>query len=211
MSHALKNRKEYNKVGNPQERGKRDGENDVGRYGRDGDNVRKGWFIQHLQSSAARGVSYDDEEGANRVMMPSKILKQGIVLGMTIFTVLSIVFFRIDSAYSSALTEGHSLQQRIDETPSGGTVKLPAGMYNGPVTLNKPIRIIADGDVQLRSDASVPTIRIQAEGVVLQGLRIVHHGREDTAAVLITANGATLEVWIFKPRLRNRHPGQRSS
>ncbi|SDJ89140.1 right-handed parallel beta-helix repeat-containing protein [Paenibacillus naphthalenovorans] len=126
-------------------------------------------------------------------MMPSKILKRGIVLGMTIFTVLSIVFFRIDSAYSSALTEGHSLQQRIDETPSGGTVKLPAGMYNGPVTLNKPIRIIADGDVQLRSDASVPTIRIQAEGVVLQGLRIVHHGREDTAAVLITANGATLE------------------
>ncbi|MCZ8523046.1 MULTISPECIES: right-handed parallel beta-helix repeat-containing protein [Paenibacillus] len=89
--------------------------------------------------------------------------------------------------------ELRSLQQLIDITPPGGTLKLDAGNYAGPAKVNKQLSIIGEENAVIVNESSLPAITITVQDVRLKNLRIDHEGKEDRAAVLIAANRAAVQ------------------
>lgn len=61
------------------------------------------------------------------------------------------------------------VQQLIDETPANGTLKLEQGTYEGPFTLTKPITIIGEKGVKIKSKSN-GFIAKKVEGITLEQL-----------------------------------------
>lgn len=77
--------------------------------------------------------------------------------------------------FSATAAEVQSLQALIDAAPAGGTVTVPPGTWDQPLTLARPITLRAEspggGTISVRSDQ--PAIRITSrEPVVIEGLTI---------------------------------------
>lgn len=88
------------------------------------------------------------------------------------------------------------LQLYVALTPTGGTLIPPAGVYSGPVTIDRQMTIDGKGKVTIDGDDNGTVVTINADGVQLRGVRIINsgdsHDRID-AALLITANNTTVE------------------
>ncbi|MEX2462496.1 MAG: right-handed parallel beta-helix repeat-containing protein [Paenibacillaceae bacterium] len=97
----------------------------------------------------------------------------------------------VEAAETSA---GSSLQQLIDQTPDGSTLLLSSAVYEGAVTIDKPIRIKAEGKVQIRNSGDQPVIHIRSDNVHLEGLQVIQNSEEQSAAVLVTASETVLEA-----------------
>jgi nitrous oxidase accessory protein len=61
------------------------------------------------------------------------------------------------------------LQARIRATPPGGTLRVPAGRYRGPIRLDRPIRLIGEGGPVLEAGGRGTVVWIQADDVTLEG------------------------------------------
>src|SRR5665647_2544657 len=85
----------------------------------------------------------------------------------------------VEAAGTSA---GRNLQQLIDQTPNGGTLILSSAMYEGAVTIDKPIRIKAEGVVQIWNSGDKPVIHIRSDNVYLEGLQVIRNSEEPSAA-----------------------------
>lgn len=89
----------------------------------------------------------------------------------------------------------------VDAAPAGATIVVPAGSYQVHLVIERPLTLVADGDVLLDGGGRGTVVTINADDVTLQGFRIAHTGGqvEDAAAVKtvdasrITIKGNTIE------------------
>ena len=88
-----------------------------------------------------------------------------------------------------------SLQQQIDAAEPGAVLTIPAGNYEGPIVIHKPLRLIASGSATIRGDAKTHVIHVAADHVTIEGFHICHSGLDldqDHAGIFVTANFATI-------------------
>lgn len=65
------------------------------------------------------------------------------------------------------------LQSLIDDAASGEVVTIPAGTYQGPLAIKKPLTLITDGEVTINGAGTDPVITVEADHVSIEGLQIV--------------------------------------
>ena len=76
-------------------------------------------------------------------------------------------------------TFANILQDVIDKTQPYSTIKLPAGVYNGPLIINKPINIIGnDSNVIIQGNQIGQVITINSSYVTLKNLQIRGSGNQ---------------------------------
>lgn len=114
----------------------------------------------------------------------------------TIGLLVSIIF--LVNLYSPAnFVSGKSpldLQDLIDSAMSGETIVIPAGTYEGPLVINKPLTIEGAGDVNLVNKSKDPAIWVIADDVHIKGLSIVDIDEKESASILIEADHTVMEV-----------------
>ena len=99
---------------------------------------------------------------------------------------LFLVFSFLSVSYLSA----NILQDAIDNAPSGSILKLPAGIYKGSITINKPISIIGKEDnVIIDGEGKGTVITVNSSFVTLKNLKIVGSGdRHEKVDAAISLN-----------------------
>jgi nitrous oxidase accessory protein len=65
-----------------------------------------------------------------------------------------------------------TLQALIDGTPSGATLRLAPGIYQGPVSINRPMVLEGGGQAIIQGDGRSTVLSVQANGVTLRGLTL---------------------------------------
>ncbi len=73
----------------------------------------------------------------------------------------------------------------VDAAPAGSTVVVPAGTYAVHLQLQRPITLVADGEVVLDGSGRGTVVTISADDVTVRGFQIVNTGGqvEDAAAI----------------------------
>lgn len=87
------------------------------------------------------------------------------------------------------------LQQLIDAAQPGATLTVPAGSYDGPIVIRKPLTLRAGSDATIRGDAKTHVVRIAADHVTVEGFHICHSGLDlgqDHAGIFVTGNFAII-------------------
>lgn len=95
-----------------------------------------------------------------------------------------------------APTERGVIERWISEATAGDTVRVPAGVYREHLRIDKPITLIAEGEVVIDGGGRGDIIEITAADVTLRGFTIRHTGIDldkENAAIRVTAPRATLE------------------
>ena len=89
-------------------------------------------------------------------------------------------------------TYANLLQDAIDSSPAGSTLKLSAGIYKGSITITKPINIIGKEDgVIIEGEGRGNIITIKSSHVKLKNLTITNSGsRLDTMDSAVFINNA---------------------
>ncbi len=86
---------------------------------------------------------------------------------------LSIIFFLSLFTFLNA----NALQKAIDSAPEGSILKLPAGVYKGGITINKPLTIIGKEDgVIIDGEGTGTVIAIKSSYVTLKNIRVTNSG-----------------------------------
>ena len=87
------------------------------------------------------------------------------------------------------------LLAQLARAAEGATIDVPAGLYRGPITLDRPVRLRAIGAAHLRGDGQAHTVAIRAADVTLDGFEISGSGLDlgkDHAAVHVTGLRAVI-------------------
>jgi nitrous oxidase accessory protein len=69
-----------------------------------------------------------------------------------------------------------SLQEFVDATPAGGTLRPAPGRYAGPVVIRKALHLEGRGQVVVDGGGVGTVIRVEADGVTLEGLTLRNSG-----------------------------------
>jgi len=113
-----------------------------------------------------------------------------------IATHLRFILFPLLALASVTVSGAQSLQGQIDATPAGGTLRLPAGLYAGPVVISKPVTVDGRGQATLDGGGTGTVITIRGAGTIVRGLHIVNSGDlhdQTDAAILIEGDGNVIE------------------
>jgi len=89
-----------------------------------------------------------------------------------------------------------SLQSRIDAAPAGAVLAIPAGVYDGALTIDKPLTLHAEPGAEIRGDGRGHVISIHADHVTVEGFRISGSGLDlgrDHAAIFVQGNFALIK------------------
>ena len=88
------------------------------------------------------------------------------------------------------------LLAELARTADGGTIEVPAGLYRGPFTIDRPVRLHAtQRGAHLRGDGKTHTVAIRANDVTIEGFEISGSGLElgqDHAAIHTTGARSTI-------------------
>ena len=77
----------------------------------------------------------------------------------------------------SNVSYANVLQEAIDRAPAGSTIKLPAGVYKGKITINKPLSIIGQEEgVIIDGEGEGTVIRTKGSFITLKNLQIISSG-----------------------------------
>lgn len=68
------------------------------------------------------------------------------------------------------------LQPLIDKAPAGSTLRLPPGIYAGPVKITKPMTLDGGGQAEIRGPGKGTVVSLRGERIVLRGFRIMRSG-----------------------------------
>jgi stress response protein SCP2 len=88
----------------------------------------------------------------------------------------------------ASVTDGSALQQLIDDTPPGGTLRLEPGEFSGPIVLRRPLTLQGEGGVIWAR--SGPVVTVESAQVSLHGVEIqvtdsaAARGNEDVALLV---------------------------
>jgi nitrous oxidase accessory protein len=87
------------------------------------------------------------------------------------------------------------LQTLLDQAEPGETVLLRAGIYEGPIVIDKPLTLRPEGDgkVVLLNRSREPALSIRAERTTIAGLDIRDETLKDAPTVLVTGDRVVLE------------------
>ena len=86
---------------------------------------------------------------------------------------VSVIFFLSLFTFLNA----NALQDAIDNAPEGAILKLPAGVYKGGITINKPLTIIGKEDgVIIDGEGKGTVIAVKSSYVTLKNLRVTNSG-----------------------------------
>lgn len=102
------------------------------------------------------------------------------------------------------------LQPLIDAVPSGGTLRLSAGRYQGPAQISRPMVVDGGGVATIEGDGRSTVLVVQADGVTVRGLHLRGSGdsqdRTDAGLELtgsdLLVEGNTLEDVLFGLHLK---------
>lgn len=83
---------------------------------------------------------------------------------------------------------GDGLQAAIDAAPAGATLRLAAGDYTGPITIERPLTLWGPRDAVLRADHG-STVRVHGDHIALEGFTIAGSGQRFD----LTEGGAHLQ------------------
>lgn len=102
------------------------------------------------------------------------------------------------SAYAQGRT---TIGEMIDAAEPGTTVVVPSGHYAEQLVIEKPIELVADGDVVIDGGGSGDVVVIAAENVTLRGFIIENSGRlvsGEPSGIRVTAHNATIEDNVLR-------------
>ena len=77
---------------------------------------------------------------------------------------------------SQTMAATQSLQEMVDNTPKGGVLVPPAGVYQGPLLIEKPITLDGSNGVTIDANGKGSVIYLDTDGATLQHLRLVNTG-----------------------------------
>lgn len=87
------------------------------------------------------------------------------------------------------------LAKALRDARDGATVRVPAGIYDGPIVVERSVRLIAQPGAHLRGDGRTHTVAVHATDVTIDGFEISHSGmdlRQDHAAVYVSGARAVI-------------------
>ena len=93
-------------------------------------------------------------------------------------------------------TPAIGLQALIDAAPSGGQLAVAAGRYAGPVTIGRPLTVIATGAATIDGGGRGSVVTIQGSDVVFRGFTVMNSGRdvtEEAAGIKVTGDRHIIE------------------
>ena len=90
-----------------------------------------------------------------------------------------------------AMSADTSLQEQIDRTPAGETLVIENGIYNEPIDIRKPIRIVAKDEAMIVYDGEEAAVSINGNDVSIDNLT-VKASENATAAVSVIGEGHSL-------------------
>lgn len=88
------------------------------------------------------------------------------------------------------------LARLIEEAPAGATIVVPAGSYRVHLVIDRPLTLVADGDVLLDGGGRGTVLTIGAPDVTVRGFRVAHTGgqvEEGAAIKAVDADRVTIE------------------
>ena len=88
------------------------------------------------------------------------------------------------------------LQARIDATPRGNTLIVPAAVYRGAIVVRGPVTVIGEPGATIDGGGRGSVVTISGTNVVFRGFTVRNSGREVTeeaAGLKITGNGHRIE------------------
>ncbi len=78
----------------------------------------------------------------------------------------------------AAMAQAAPLQPLVDAAAPGSVLELPAGAYEGPVTIAKPLTLRGAPGATVANPDRGTVVTVKADGVVLEGLRITGSGED---------------------------------
>lgn len=81
----------------------------------------------------------------------------------------------------SALAEEKSLQELVDKTPPEGTLELEGRVYEGNVTIDKPMTIVGKEGTHIRGDGTGTVIEIDSPHVTLDTMHVSGSGMDQSS------------------------------
>ncbi|HEX9046554.1 MAG TPA: nitrous oxide reductase family maturation protein NosD [Verrucomicrobiae bacterium] len=94
------------------------------------------------------------------------------------------------AAVATAAADPFNLTTALTEAASNSVIHVPAGVYAGPLTISKPVRLLADPGAVIQGNGQGTVVLIQAPDVEFRGFTIRDSGRElssENAGILVTA------------------------
>ena len=85
--------------------------------------------------------------------------------------------------------------RRLAEAPAGATIDVPAGRYQGPFMIERPVRLQAETGAHLVGDGATHVVAVRAADVTIDGFEISGSGLDlgrDHAAVHVTGARAVI-------------------
>jgi len=93
------------------------------------------------------------------------------------------------------LAVGDSLQGAADEAAPGDVLCLSSGLHSGPLEIHTPLTLVGSADAVVTSPGSGTTIRVLADGAVLDGFTVDGSGRRfDTLDAAVYVRGTDITV-----------------
>lgn len=87
------------------------------------------------------------------------------------------------------------LQSRIDAAPDGARIEVPAGLYAGPIRIDRPLTVIGRPGAVIDGGGRGSTVQIAGRGVTFRGFTVRHGGRsvsEEPAGIEVEGSGHTI-------------------
>lgn len=87
------------------------------------------------------------------------------------------------------------LAQLVGAAQEGSTVVVPAGTYRGHLTIDRPLTLVANGDVLLHGGGRGSVVTITASDVTIRGFRVAHTGGQvEEAAAIKTVDAERVSI-----------------
>lgn len=128
----------------------------------------------------------DERQAAVRLSPSSSALVVGFVAAVMAFSLP-------DGAHGAEIQDLNAL---IASAQPGSTLVVPAGVYRGPVLVNKSIEMVAQAGAIIDAGGVGDAMRITAPDVIVRGFRVRNTGislDQQNAGIAITAPRATIE------------------
>lgn len=100
------------------------------------------------------------------------------------------------------------LQELIDATPEGGTLRLAPGSHAGPASINRRMTLEGGGKAAIVGDGRGTVLSVSGSGVTLRGLRIAGSGELHDAVdagILLEGDGHRVEDNVIEDVLFGIH------
>ena len=89
-----------------------------------------------------------------------------------------------------------ALQDQIDAASPGDILTIPAGRYEGPITIDKPLSLIGEGMPTIDGMGKSDVVTVTAEGVTIRGFEVINSSiavSTEPGGIRLEADGAVVE------------------